>query len=39
LRGKRWDERPINKIYNKWWKYPSIKPVNGNKVEGWCYGA
>lgn len=38
LKGKRWDTRNINKLYNKWWKYPSIKPVNGDKVEDWCYG-
>ena len=39
LKGKRWDNRKeVNKYYNKHWKYPSIKPVNGSNVEDWCYG-
>ena len=39
LKGKRWEERQeITKEYNKYWKYPSIKPMNSEKVENWCYG-
>jgi len=39
LKGKRWDEREeICKYYNENWHYPERKPVNAEKVEGWCYG-
>lgn len=39
LKGKRWDDRKIIKQhYNKYWKYPTKKPINAEGVEGWCYG-
>lgn len=39
LKGSRWDNRKeVNINYNKYWKYPKEKPINANKVEGWCYG-
>jgi len=39
LKGKRWDDRKIiNQHYNKYWKYPTKKPINAEAVEGWCYG-
>tara|TARA_R100000951_G_scaffold17677_2_gene14097 strand:- start:67 stop:885 length:819 start_codon:yes stop_codon:yes gene_type:complete len=38
LKGKRWDTRKeVNRFYNKHWKYPTIKPKNGELVEGGCY--
>ena len=39
LKGKRWDNREvITQFYNKYWKYPSEKPINNELVEDWCYG-
>jgi hypothetical protein len=40
IMGKRWLDRPvITQHINKNWIYPSIIPVNGKNVEGWCYGS
>lgn len=40
LKGKRWDDiKIVNQHYNKNWIYPSIKPINGDQVESWCYGS
>ena len=39
IMGKRWITRPvITRHINAHWIYPSEKPMNGDKVEGWCYG-
>lgn len=39
LKGKRWDQRQdVIRSYNEYWTYPTEKPVNAEKVEGWCYG-
>ena len=38
LKGKRWDSREeINIHYNKYWKYPTKKPLNADLVENSCY--
>jgi len=40
IMGKRWLDRPvITQHINKHWIYPTEKPLNGEAVEGWCYGS
>jgi len=38
IRGKRWDKRKeLDKYYNDYWIYPSIKPKNAELIENGCY--